>query len=119
MGRTSGRIQDSPPVTLHGYSRFRAGQALFWVVEPGCLLAVHVGVDPLARHEFLMRSLFRYFAAINHIDSVGHADGREPMADQQGGMPGNQFPELCVKMIFGVNIKRTGRLVEDDELRLT
>ncbi|MBU2547873.1 MAG: alpha/beta fold hydrolase [Proteobacteria bacterium] len=75
-----------------------------------------VGVQAVPAHQFFMGALFNDLAILEHVNAVGHADGRKPVTDEDGRTAVGQVAELFKNSVFGPGIHRTGRLIKNDYL---
>src|SRR5262245_56657499 len=70
-----------------------------------------------ARGEQLVVSAHGFDLALGEDeDAVGHADARETMRDEHGGLPVAQLLEALEHFELGPGVERRGGLVEDEEL---
>ena len=51
------------------------------------LACPHLGIEPPAAQQFVVAALFGQAALIEHQDTVGIGDGREPVGDGERGDP--------------------------------
>src|SRR5574341_2328449 len=80
---------------------------------PFRLHAEQMSVGSLQAHELLVGADFRYPAALNHRDAVGHAHGGEAMGYQDRRLSRRQFLKVAEDLVFGFGVHRSGGLVEN------
>ncbi len=66
-------------------------------------------------NQFCVRAAFDDFAVLQHKDAIGQAYGAETVADENGGFAGGKLAELGKDFIFGLRVKLTGRLIQDED----
>ena len=70
-----------------------------------CLKFVQPGIDSLFFDEITVRAAFGYSALVDHENAVGHPDGRESVADDDGGFSTRELVELPENLVFGFDVE--------------
>ena len=81
-----------------------------------CLDGKQVGVHATAGHELIMCPVLNNRAMLQHINTVGHPDRRQAMADEDSHAPGRELAEFLENLVLGFGIHGARRLIENDEL---
>src|SRR5688500_16509799 len=66
-----------------------------------------------------MTALFRNAPVLQNDNPVRHTDGREPVRDKERHLALRQFGKALEYLVFRAGIERGGRLVEDQQLRVS
>src|SRR5439155_773757 len=82
------------------------------------LAMIEVGVELAAFEEFGVSSAFRNLSVLEHDDAVGPAHGRKPVRDEEGRAALGQSVQGLQQSVFGFDVERAGRLVEDQNGRV-
>lgn len=103
----------SPWPVRRGTNRF--GEILSLPVAGG-LEVEEFGVAAVQGEEFGVGALLGDAAIFEDEDAVGHADGGEAVADEDGHFVAGEFGEAFEDFEFGAGVEGGGGFVEDDEL---
>src|SRR6266850_751918 len=85
----------------------------------GRLHGEELGVTAAELHQLVMRSAFLNPAFVKDVDAVRRADAREAMRDEQHGPPAEKVAHTREEVMLGARVERCGRLVENDERRVS
>ena len=83
---------------------------------PRRLQRKQLGVAPAPAQQLLVGANLHELAVFDDQDAVGHADGAEAVADEDGGFAQGQLLEALEDFVLGAGIEGGGGLVEDEEL---
>ena len=68
--------------------------------------------------QFFVSASFDDSSLFQHIDAVSHPDGGKAMTDQDSSPIRGKLTEILKNRILGFGIQRTGRFVQNDDLRV-
>ena len=67
--------------------------------------------NALARHQFLVRTNFGYFARVEDHEAIRAAQGREPVGNGEGGAAFDEPLNSLLDLLLGRRVERRSRLV--------
>src|SRR5690554_1157984 len=74
------------------------------------------GVAAAERHQFLVITALDDTSLIEDVDPIGHANGREAVADDDRDAIADQFPDRLEDFRLRFRIERTGRLIDHEDV---
>ena len=101
-----------------GASACRSGRTSARAEVPRRLCPEHGGVAAVARHQRVVVAGLDDAAAVQHIDAVRVAHGREPVGDQQDRAVVQHLAEAREQRPLRLGVHGRGGLVEHDEARV-
>ncbi len=76
------------------------------------------GVDAVSRQQFGARARFDHAAFFEDVDAIDVMDRAEPVRDDEGGEAPHQGVQRFHDLRFRLEVKRAGRLVEQEDRRV-
>jgi hypothetical protein len=77
------------------------------------LYLMQEGIAPRPLHQLVMSAILYNASALDRDDSIGMANGRKPMGDNENRSPLRNLAHVALDDVFALIVERAGGLIED------